>query len=319
METDDLESLQSQWSLLYAKTLPALARAKDPVQPKWPVALDHCFARIILDNTIGQGKKQWDYIIKRPAVRNMGAAQLKEAIEMGKKIQNGQVDLVQLDQQSLEARGKGEKKYGSAAKRTREDDRGKSGAQQMSSPKKQKRDQKTQSILSFARKSDGVDGKAQLPSPGSSPDQEALSEAAASAEEDSYPNPNTPEFLTKIRNHSGLTPYRKRLYSILLSVPRGHHTTYQAMATFLDSSARAVGNGMRNNPFAPDVPCHRVLASDGSIGGFYGSWGEEGKHAAEKKQLLNDEGVKFDSRGKVKGPVFRDFEDLLQRKSILAG
>ena len=74
------------------------------------------------------------------------------------------------------------------------------------------------------------------------------------------------------------------------------------------SGARAVGNAMKNNPFAPEVPCHRVLASDGTLGGFKGSWGEEGKYASLKHQLLAEEGVKFDSRGKVKGPPFREFQ-----------
>lgn len=64
---------------------------------------------------------------------------------------------------------------------------------------------------------------------------------------------------------------------------------------------------MRNNPFAPTVPCHRVLASNGMLGGFGGSWGEEGQFAGEKKRLLREEGVKFDGRGKVVGEPFRGF------------
>ena len=71
--------------------------------------------------------------------------------------------------------------------------------------------------------------------------------------------------------------------------------------------ARAVGNAMRNNPFAPEVPCHRVLANDGTLGGFCGYWGEGGKFASKKHELLYEEGVRFDSRGKVKGPPFKDF------------
>jgi methylated-DNA-[protein]-cysteine S-methyltransferase len=78
-------------------------------------------------------------------------------------------------------------------------------------------------------------------------------------------------------------------------------------ATSHKTCARAVGNAMRNNPFAPEVPCHRILSSDGSIGGFGGHWGEEGKFAGKKKELLGEEGVKFDSKGKVKGQPFRDF------------
>ena len=79
----------------------------------------------------------------------------------------------------------------------------------------------------------------------------------------------------RIQAHPTLTPYRKRLYAALLTVPRGRYTTYAAMSEYLRSSARAVGNGMRNNPFAPEVPCHRVLAADGSVGGFHGDWGAE--------------------------------------------
>lgn len=44
------------------------------------------------------------------------------------------------------------------------------------------------------------------------------------------------------------------------------------MAEVLHSSARAVGQGMRRNPFAPTVPCHRVISADRRLGGFYGAW-----------------------------------------------
>ena len=81
------------------------------------------------------------------------------------------------------------------------------------------------------------------------------------------------------------------------------------MSDYLNSSARAVGNGMRNNPFAPEVPCHRVLAADGSLGGFYGHWGREGKYANKKLELLRNEGVRFDGRGKVVGEPFRMFSE----------
>lgn len=79
------------------------------------------------------------------------------------------------------------------------------------------------------------------------------------------------------------------------------------MSDYLNSSARAVGNGMRNNPFAPDVPCHRVLAASGEIGGFNGDWGKEGKYANKKIELLRNEGVMFDPRGRVVGEPFRKF------------
>lgn len=106
------------------------------------------------------------------------------------------------------------------------------------------------------------------------------------------------------------TPFQKRVLTLLCQVPRGHHTTYGTMAKYLSSSPRAVGNALKNNPFAPQVPCHRVLASGGSIGGFKGSWGRNGKEGLndwQKKSLLKEEGVRFDSSGRAIGPVWDAF------------
>ncbi|EGP84875.1 uncharacterized protein MYCGRDRAFT_29061, partial [Zymoseptoria tritici IPO323] len=118
--------------------------------------------------------------------------------------------------------------------------------------------------------------------------------------------------LHRIQSSSTLTPFRKQTLSLLLQIPPGQYSTYGALAAHISATshktcARAVGSSMRNNPFAPEVPCHRILAGDGSLGGFGGDWGEEGRHAGEKRRLLREEGVRFDEKGKVKGPVFRDF------------
>lgn len=78
---------------------------------------------------------------------------------------------------------------------------------------------------------------------------------------------------------------------------------------------------MRTNPFAPDVPCHRVLAANGTLGGYKGSWvgktdydqeaASQGvEKLAEKKRLLEEEGVVFDEKGKPMGMCFRDFRML---------
>ena len=66
---------------------------------------------------------------------------------------------------------------------------------------------------------------------------------------------------------------------------------------------------MRNNPFAPDAPCHRVLASGGKIGGFAGEWNksEEGEFVRMKRSMLRGEGVRFDGRGKVVGSSWVGF------------
>jgi methylated-DNA-[protein]-cysteine S-methyltransferase len=66
------------------------------------------------------------------------------------------------------------------------------------------------------------------------------------------------------------------------------------MAKALSSSARAVGQAMRRNPFAPVVPCHRVIAADLNLGGFVGSWGIATANVQRKKAMLQKEGVVFE-------------------------
>ncbi|KAI2364854.1 hypothetical protein LOY91_005492 [Ophidiomyces ophidiicola] len=113
-----------------------------------------------------------------------------------------------------------------------------------------------------------------------------------------------------IASHPSLTPYRRLVYRTLLSVPTGRWTTYAVLSAHLSSSARAVGNAMKTNPFAPEVPCHRVLATDRTIGGYKGKWGNGGQYSVEKTKLLTGEGVVFDSKGRASGDVFREFVDM---------
>ncbi|KAJ5288990.1 Winged helix-turn-helix transcription repressor DNA-binding [Penicillium angulare] len=117
------------------------------------------------------------------------------------------------------------------------------------------------------------------------------------------------KYLHRISTHPTLTPYRRRVYRTLLSVPPGRWTTYSAMAKYLNSSARAVGNAMRTNPFAPEVPCHRVLAADGFLGGYKGEWKVDGTFRDEKRVRLRDEGVVFEE-GRARGDCFMEFQEL---------
>lgn len=66
---------------------------------------------------------------------------------------------------------------------------------------------------------------------------------------------------------------------------------------------------MRRNPFAPEVPCHRVVATGGALGGFKGQWPNNGEGITldEKRVLLRGEGIKFDGSGKVLGTPFCGF------------
>jgi methylated-DNA-[protein]-cysteine S-methyltransferase len=58
-----------------------------------------------------------------------------------------------------------------------------------------------------------------------------------------------------------------------------------------------VGQALRHNPFAPEIPCHRVLKSDYSIGGYFGESGSTSKRVQHKKTLLEGEGLNFNGKG----------------------
>ncbi|KAK3320689.1 6-O-methylguanine DNA methyltransferase [Cercophora scortea] len=95
------------------------------------------------------------------------------------------------------------------------------------------------------------------------------------------------------------TPFEKSVWLLLVQIPRGHFTTYKHMADHLRSSPRAVGNALRRNPYAPAVPCHRVVATGGLLGGFKGKSlrrDGEGITLDEKRMLLRREGVRFDAK-----------------------
>ena len=97
-----------------------------------------------------------------------------------------------------------------------------------------------------------------------------------------------------------VSPVRMSVYEALRRVPRGRVTTYKALGDAIGcGSPRAIGQALRGNPFAPEVPCHRVIASDISIGGFAGA--RAGKEIARKLHMLADEGVSF-SEGRLVDP-----------------
>lgn len=79
--------------------------------------------------------------------------------------------------------------------------------------------------------------------------------------------------------------FANRCYELLTQVPSGRVTTYKAIANALNSKAyRAVGTAMKNNPNAPQVPCHRVVNNDGRLGEY--------AYGVEKKiELLKNEGI----------------------------
>ncbi|KAI9293038.1 DNA binding methylated-DNA--cysteine S-methyltransferase [Neoconidiobolus thromboides FSU 785] len=107
------------------------------------------------------------------------------------------------------------------------------------------------------------------------------------------------------KTNTKLTLHQIKVLSCCIQIPEGSFSTYGAIARALKSSPRAVGQALRNNPFAPTVPCHRVITSDYKIGGFDGQWGSGTKIQA-KKELLTKEGLVFNEKLKTK--LFINFE-----------
>lgn len=89
-----------------------------------------------------------------------------------------------------------------------------------------------------------------------------------------------------------MSQFSDQVYTLLKQVPAGRVTTYQALAQALHTHAyQAVGTALKNNPYAPQVPCHRVVASHGSLGGFRGQ--RSGPAIRDKQRMLMKEGIEF--------------------------
>ncbi len=85
--------------------------------------------------------------------------------------------------------------------------------------------------------------------------------------------------------------FHEQVWAIVSRIPAGRVTTYGQIAVVLDTpnAARAVGHAMNRNPFAPTVPCHRVVGADGSLTGYAGG-------LPMKERLLREEGVEVEGR-----------------------
>lgn len=94
----------------------------------------------------------------------------------------------------------------------------------------------------------------------------------------------------RVMRSTCITDFQRRVYLELLNVPAGTTISYGELARRIGCrSAQAVGQALKRNPFAPDVPCHRVIASNGSIGGYYGQ--RNGKLIERKRALLEQESL----------------------------
>ena len=86
------------------------------------------------------------------------------------------------------------------------------------------------------------------------------------------------------------TKFQQKVWQYLKNIPRGKVKTYKQVAIAIKSpkSARAVANACGKNPYAPKIPCHRVIRSDGGLGGYSGKGG-----IRKKLELLRSEKVKI--------------------------
>ena len=99
-----------------------------------------------------------------------------------------------------------------------------------------------------------------------------------------------------------ITKFQKRVYELCKKVPKGKVTTYKEIARKMGTKAyRAVGMALNKNPFAPKIPCHRVVGNNGHLVGF-------AKGLKKKAQMLKKEGIK------IKNNKIHNFDDV---KTIL--
>ena len=84
--------------------------------------------------------------------------------------------------------------------------------------------------------------------------------------------------------------FTEKIYALTRTIPKGKVATYGQLARLAGKpgAARAVGAAMRTNPDIPKTPCHRVVASDGSLTGY-----SAGHGVSTKKKMLLEEGVTF--------------------------
>ena len=86
------------------------------------------------------------------------------------------------------------------------------------------------------------------------------------------------------------TDFQILVWKEILKIPYGETRTYKEIAQAIGrpNSSRAVANACGKNPYAPDIPCHRVIRSDGKLGGYSGVGGVK-----MKEKLLNIENTRF--------------------------
>ena len=94
------------------------------------------------------------------------------------------------------------------------------------------------------------------------------------------------KILSRISKNDNLSLFQKSVLRAIVDIPRGEVRSYQWVAARIGKpkAARAVGNALNANPYPIVVPCHRIIKSDGTIGGYASG-------VCKKRRLLKREGV----------------------------
>ena len=100
--------------------------------------------------------------------------------------------------------------------------------------------------------------------------------------------------MKKIKNINENIEMNLKIYDLITKVPPGKVTTYGELARSIGKfkSSRVIGKILNKNPFPINIPCHRVVLSNGKIGGYY--------YGAEiKRRILEKEGIKISKGGEI--------------------
>ncbi|MCW1949165.1 MAG: MGMT family protein [Candidatus Shapirobacteria bacterium] len=94
--------------------------------------------------------------------------------------------------------------------------------------------------------------------------------------------------------------FRQKVYAIVKTIPKGQVITYKQIGEKLNSKAyQAIGQALKNNSDPENIPCHRVIKSNGEVGGYFGHIDDD--LSKKKEELLRNEGIKI-----VDGKVVRN-------------
>ncbi len=91
-----------------------------------------------------------------------------------------------------------------------------------------------------------------------------------------------------VLKRKGMTDFQIKVLLATMRIPKGEVVTYKELARMIGrpKAYRAVGTALKNNPLAPQIPCHRVIRSDGSVGNYSAPGG-----ARKKRSMLISEGA----------------------------